>query len=211
MCLVMNVTYAQEGPGLKNQTDSVSYAIGISLFDHVSQFENPVNVDRVLEGFLAASESSAIMDTESANEYIADVSSRIREQEKMKRIMVGERFFVENQKEEGIVTTHTGLQYRVISEGSGESPTAYDTVRVHYTGYLLDGTKFESTYDRHQPAEMVVSRMIRGFGEALQLMKPGAEYVVYIPYFLAYGDRQAGPQILPGSSLMFEIKLLEVL
>jgi len=202
---------AQKGHELKDQTDSVSYALGISMYDHISQFKDPVNIDRLLEGFVQASDSTAVMDADVANEYIADVSERIREKEKMKRIMLGERFFVENQKVEGIVTTRSGLQYRVIKEGEGDSPTQYDSVRVHYTGYLLDGTKFESTHDRHQPAELAVNKLIRGFGEALQLMKPGAEYVVYIPYFLAYGDRKAGPLILPGSSLMFEIELLEVL
>jgi FKBP-type peptidyl-prolyl cis-trans isomerase FkpA/FKBP-type peptidyl-prolyl cis-trans isomerase FklB len=121
----------------------------------------------------------------------------------------GDSFLAENKKKPNIKVTASGLQYEVITEGKGNSPKATDTVKVHYAGTLLDGTKFDSSYDRNEPAEFPVGGVIRGWTEALQLMKPGSKYKLAIPSDLAYGP-QGRPSIPPNSVLLFEVELLEV-
>ncbi|MEM0987380.1 MAG: FKBP-type peptidyl-prolyl cis-trans isomerase [Pseudomonadota bacterium] len=123
----------------------------------------------------------------------------------------GEAFLAENASAEGITVTESGLQYRVLSEGEGNSPVATDTVRVHYEGKLLSGEEFDSSYARGVPAEFGVTQVIGGWTEALQLMKPGAVWEVWLPSNLAYGERGAGGDIGPNEVLYFKIELLEVL
>ena len=122
----------------------------------------------------------------------------------------GDVFLEENKKKEGVVTLDSGLQYKIIKEGEGEKPSKDDTVSVHYKGTLVDGTKFDSSYDRGQPAEFKVGGVIPGWTEALQLMTVGSKWQLCIPSDLAYGERQAGPVIGPNSTLIFEVELLEI-
>src|SRR6202041_2945672 len=119
----------------------------------------------------------------------------------------GEKFLAENKTKEGVKTTDSGLQYKVLTEGSGKSPTASDTVVCHYRGTLLDGTEFDSSYKRGQPATFPVSGVIKGWTEAVQLMPVGSKWQLFIPPDLAYGDRGQGP-IGPNSTLIFEVELL---
>ena len=121
----------------------------------------------------------------------------------------GEAFLAANKEKEGVVTTESGLQYKVIVEGSGEKPTAEDTVQVHYRGTLIDGTEFDSSYARGEPAEFKVNQVIAGWTEALQLMSEGAKWELYIPSDLAYGSRGAGSDIGPDAVLVFEVELLK--
>ena len=121
----------------------------------------------------------------------------------------GEAFLAANKEKEGVVTTESGLQYKVIVEGSGEKPTAEDTVQVHYRGTLIDGTEFDSSYARGEPAEFKVNQVIAGWTEALQLMSEGAKWELYIPSDLAYGGRGAGSDIGPDAVLVFEVELLK--
>lgn len=121
-----------------------------------------------------------------------------------------EKFLMENKNKEGVVTLPSGLQYKVIKEGTGRTPTATDTVSTHYRGTLLDGREFDSSYKRNEPTEFPVNRVIKGWTEALQLMKEGAKWMLYIPPHLAYGERGAGGLIGPNETLIFEIELLKV-
>ena len=122
----------------------------------------------------------------------------------------GERFLAENGKRSGVVTTASGLQYEVINEGSGPRPTAADTVRCHYEGTLIDGTVFDSSYRRNQPAEFGLRQVIAGWTEGVQLMKVGAKYKFYIPYNLGYGEHGAGNSIPPYAALIFTVELLAI-
>jgi len=120
------------------------------------------------------------------------------------------KFLMENKTKEGVQTLPSGLQYKVIKDGTGRTPTLVDTVSTHYRGTLLDGREFDSSYKRNAPAEFPVSRVIKGWTEALQLMKEGAKWILYVPPNLAYGERGAGDLIGPNETLIFEIELLEV-
>ena len=122
----------------------------------------------------------------------------------------GEEFLKENATKEGVKSLPSGLQYKVLKEGTGKSPKATDSVVVHYRGTLINGTEFDSSYKRNEPAEFPVNRVIRGWTEALQLMKEGSKWMLYIPSGLAYGDRGAGGDIGPGETLIFEVELLKV-
>ncbi|MDZ4288296.1 MAG: FKBP-type peptidyl-prolyl cis-trans isomerase [Prosthecobacter sp.] len=122
----------------------------------------------------------------------------------------GEKFLEDNGKKEGITTTDSGLQYKVITAGTGKSPKATDTVLVHYEGTLLDGKIFDSSYQRKEPIEFPLNRVIAGWTEGVQLMKEGAKYRFYIPSKLAYGPRGAGRDIGPNEALIFDVELLEV-
>ena len=122
----------------------------------------------------------------------------------------GETYLKENAKKEGVKTLPSGLQYKVVKEGNGKSPKATDTVSVHYRGTLIDGTEFDSSIKRGEPAEFPVNRVIKGWTEALQLMKEGDKWMLYIPSNLAYGERGAGADIGPNETLIFEVELLKV-
>ena len=122
----------------------------------------------------------------------------------------GEAFLAENKKRAGIVTTPSGLQYEVVKEGTGRQPKASDTVRCHYEGTLIDGTVFDSSYRRNQPAEFGLRQVIAGWTEGVQLMKEGSIFKFYIPYNLAYGERGAGADIPPYAALIFTVELLQV-
>ncbi|MHA2219485.1 MAG: FKBP-type peptidyl-prolyl cis-trans isomerase [Candidatus Hodarchaeales archaeon] len=122
----------------------------------------------------------------------------------------GEEYLAENKKKEGIITTQSGLQYKVLKKGTGKIPKSTDTVTVNYRGTLIDGTEFDSSYRRGQPASFKVNGVIRGWTEALQLMKEGAKWQLYIPSNLAYGERGAGRNIGPNSTLIFEVELISI-
>ena len=123
----------------------------------------------------------------------------------------GEAFLAENKKRAGVVTTPSGLQYEIVKEGTGRQPKANDTVRCHYEGTLIDGTVFDSSYRRNQPAEFGLRQVIAGWTEGVQLMKEGSIFKFYIPYNLAYGERGAGADIPPYAALIFTVELIKVL
>lgn len=122
----------------------------------------------------------------------------------------GEKFLAENGKKEGVTTTASGLQYKVITPGTGKSPKATDTVLVHYRGTLISGVEFDSSYARREPIEFPLNQVIKGWTEGVQLMQEGAKYEFYIPSKLAYGSRGAGRDIGPNEALIFEVELLKV-
>lgn len=210
MVMVTLPLTAQRKAKLKNHSDSLSYMVGVSMYQGAQQFQLDLDYDMVAKGFLAAADSNAVVDGETANNFLRRVSEEAQTAAVEENKEMGRKFLEENSQTEGIIETESGLQYRVIDRGEGDSPSADDEVVVHYTGYLLDGTKFDSSHDRGEPAKFPVNRVIPGWTEVLQLMKPGAEYMVYIPPQLAYGDRQMGNDIPAGSTLIFEIELLEI-
>lgn len=123
----------------------------------------------------------------------------------------GEKFLTENAKKPGVTVTASGLQYEVITEGTGKQPKATDTVRCHYEGTLIDGTIFDSSYKRNEPCDFGLNQVIKGWTEGVQLMKEGAKYRFYIPFNLAYGERGAGGSIPPYAALIFDVELIKVL
>jgi FKBP-type peptidyl-prolyl cis-trans isomerase FklB len=122
----------------------------------------------------------------------------------------GKAFLEANKKNEGVIATPSGLQYKVLTQGTGKTPTPISNVKVHYTGKLIDGTVFDSSVKRGTPADFGVTQVIRGWTEALQLMKEGDKWILYIPYELAYGERGSGPMIPPYSTLIFEVELIKI-
>ncbi|WP_457675538.1 FKBP-type peptidyl-prolyl cis-trans isomerase [Thiolapillus sp.] len=154
------------------------------------------------------------MTPEQMTETLKERSERIQKERKAKAAAAlekGKKFLADNARNEGVKVTDSGLQYKVIREGKGKSPGKADRVRVHYEGHTIDGKKFDSSYDRGKPAEFSVGGVVKGFSEALQLMKPGAKYKVFIPPELGYGERGAGNAIGPNEVLVFDLELLEVL
>ena len=183
---------------LKSDVDSVSYAIGVST--GLGYKENlktlpgaEANVDALIAGFVQAIKGdSTKMNMEEAREYMQKYFVEASAKEANKTKEEGEKFLADNKTKSGVITTESGLQYQVITEGTGAKPTAEDHVKVHYTGTLLDGTKFDSSIDRGEPAEFPVSQVIKGWTEALTMMPVGSKWELYIPQELAYGSRDQG-------------------
>lgn len=201
---------------LKTAVDSASYAIGVST--GAGYKENlktlpggEANVDALIAGFVQAIKGDSTKITPQAaqaylQQYFVEASAR----EATKTKEEGEKFLAENKTKDGVITTESGLQYKVEKEGTGAKPMATDKVKVHYTGTLLDGTKFDSSVDRGEPAEFGVSQVIKGWTEGLQIMPVGSKYIFWIPADLAYGERGAGADIKPNSVLKFEVELLDI-
>ena len=203
---------------LKTAVDSASYAIGVST--GAGYKENlktlpgeEANVDDLIAGFIQAikGDSAALkMTPEEAQRYLQTYFVEAQNREALENKEAGEKFLAENKTKQGVMTTESGLQYQVITEGTGAKPTETDKVKVHYTGTLLDGTKFDSSLDRGEPAEFGVNQVIKGWTEGLQIMPVGSKYIFWIPSELAYGERGAGRDIKPNSVLKFEVELLEI-
>ncbi|MDR1918364.1 MAG: FKBP-type peptidyl-prolyl cis-trans isomerase [Tannerellaceae bacterium] len=203
---------------LHSDVDSASYAIG--LINGAGFKQNlatlpgePVNVDLLIAGLatgLRGDSTKQKMTPEEAQAYVQEYFSRAQAKEVEKTKAEGDKFLEENKTKSGVITTESGLQYQVITEGTGDKPTATDQVRVHYTGSLLDGTVFDSSVERGEPATFGVSAVIRGWTEGLQIMPVGSKYIFWIPSELAYGESGAGRDIKPNSTLKFEVELLEI-
>jgi FKBP-type peptidyl-prolyl cis-trans isomerase len=188
-----------------------SYSLGLSLGSQLRSqglTQDSIAFDRVLQGLrdaLSGSAQASDADLDRVNGLITGARNEAGARNKE----TAKKFLAENGKKKGVVTTASGLQYRVISPGKGTSPKPTDQVSVHYKGTLLDGSEFDSSYKRGQPATFPVNGVIKGWQEALVLMKPGSKYELYIPPELAY-DMNSPPVIPPGSALRFEVELLNV-
>lgn len=198
---------------VKSAEDSLAYAFGIaSYFYYMS---DSMDVDPVLfaKGMIDSKNEKNTMDETTAQGFVMTYMQK-RQAEKMKamysqNIDAGEKFLAENKAREGVQETASGLQYEVITMGSGEKPAETDIVKVHYTGSLSDGTKFDSSVDRGEPAEFGVNQVMLGWQEGIQLMPVGSKFKFYIPYELGYGENGTGP-IPPYSTLVFEVELIEI-
>lgn len=199
--------------------DKLSYALGIGIGSQLAGMgAKELNIDDFAQ---------AIKDVISGSELKVDnaeaqtlVQNFFQEQEAKQQAAAaeagkvakaaGEAFLAENGKKEGVVTLPSGLQYQVLKEGNGKKPSATDQVVCHYEGTLIDGTVFDSSYQRNQPATFGLNQVIAGWTEGVQLMQEGAKYRFFIPYKLAYGERGAGAQIPPFATLVFDVELIEV-
>ncbi len=173
-----------------------------------------ISKDNMLAGFLDGfNEKKTVMSLEEAGSYAQMNFEKIKEAINAEKFAAnreeGEKFLAENKGKEGVVTTESGLQYKIITEGKGAVPTEEQTVKVHYKGTLLDGTEFDSSYEREEPSSFSPNRVIEGWKEALTMMPVGSKWELYIPQDLAYGARESG-KIPPYSTLIFEVELLEI-
>lgn len=200
---------------LTNSTDSAAYCLGVvlgaDLQNMVKNFPgDSINPHLLMQAMQKAflGDSTAISLTDGQN-YLRTYTQAVQEAEAAKRKQEQTTFLAENAKRPEVVSLPSGLQYEVIIPADGPKPTENSTVTVHYEGRLTDGTKFDSSYDRKEPATFQLTRVIKGWTEGVQLMSAGAKYKFYVPYTLGYGERGAGGKIPPYSTLIFTIELIE--
>jgi FKBP-type peptidyl-prolyl cis-trans isomerase FklB len=209
---------AEEKAPPKTQKDKVSYSIGLDIGKNLKEQSVEVNPDYLAKGLKdsLSGEKSLLTDEEIREamtafqaEMQAKQEARMKDQGEKNKIE-GEAFLAENKKKQGVVTLPSGLQYKVVKQGAGKSPKPTDTVTTHYRGTLIDGTEFDSSYKRNEPVSFPVNGVIKGWTEALQLMKAGSKWELYIPSNLAYGEQGAGNVIGPNATLIFEVELISV-
>ncbi|MEW6510306.1 MAG: FKBP-type peptidyl-prolyl cis-trans isomerase [Bacteroidota bacterium] len=204
---------------LETKQDKLSYSIGMNIGKNLRRDSIAITPDVFLRGVLDAGADSAkrLMTDQQVQESIMEFQQELRERQTASAHALGEKnahdgqaFLAENAKKPGVVTLPSGLQYKVIKEGTGKSPKLTSTVTIHYAGRLLDGTEFDSSRKRNEPTTYPCNGFIKGWTEALQLMKEGSTWELYIPSDLAYGESGAGSVIPPNSTLIFDVELLAV-
>ena len=221
MCGVValsGASFAADAPELKTDKEKISYSIGMDIGGNLKRGSVEVDPDLLARGLKDSYGGGKTMLTEDqARQAIADFQKALmaKQMEAMKILSEknkadGEKFLAENAKKEGVKVLPSGLQYKELTPGTGKSPKSTDTVTTHYKGTLIDGAEFDSSYKRGEPATFPVSGVIPGWTEALQLMKEGAKWQLFVPSDLAYGERGAGQVIGPNATLIFEVELLTV-
>jgi len=197
---------------LTSKIDSVNYALGINMGESLKQIGlTEINDDILLAAMHLAlsSDTTALMNNEEAMSFLNVYFQQLQQEKAKKTLDEGQKFLEENAKNPNVSTSPSGLQYQVLQEGTGATPTDADKVTVHYTGTFIDGKKFDSSYDKGQPATFGVTGVIKGWTEALKMMKEGGKMKIWVPSDLAYGPR--GRQGIPGNSvLIFEMELIKV-
>ena len=197
---------------LNNEIDSVSYSLGVNIGENIkTQFPDIdlKNFESAIKDVLDDSKEPTVSGADAQKTIQAYFT---KQQAKASESIVeeGRKFLAENTKRENVITLESGLQYEVIKSGDGTKPTLNDQVTTHYHGTLIDGTVFDSSVERGQPASFPVSGVIKGWTEALQLMNVGSKWRLFVPYDLAYGEKGAGPQIGPFTTLIFEVELISI-
>jgi FKBP-type peptidyl-prolyl cis-trans isomerase FklB len=217
MFAAANLAFAAEKPELKTQKDKLSYAIGLDMGNSLKKNGLDVDPNIVVLGIKdALAGTTPLMTNEEVKAVIMAVQKDLQSKQQERAKIMGEKskkdgdkFLADNKKKKGVKTLPSGLQYKVLAEGNGKMPKTTDTVTVNYKGTLVDGTEFDSSYKRGEPATFPVTGVIKGWTEALQLMKEGAKWQLVIPSDLAYGERGGGP-IGPNAVLIFEVELISV-
>ena len=223
---VKPVKPAPAAGAISSPQDSISYSIGLFMAQSLKQNGmTDLNSALVTQGLrdamsggntrLTMEQASTCMNAYQQKQSAAKNTESMKESAENKKIgdenkKIGDEFLTANKAKAGVMTTASGLQYSIEKEGTGPKPTGTDRVKVHYIGKLLDGSEFDSSVKRGQPAEFGVTQVIKGWTEALQLMPVGSKWKLYIPSDLAYGDRGAGADIKPGSTLVFDVELLDI-
>lgn len=204
-------------PGLPTEKEQISYTIGLAMGKQLTEIKDEINLDTLVKAMRAQLAGEKVLLTDDQAKAIFEAFGQRMQAKQVAKMMAeakanqekGDQFLAENGKKPGVVTTASGLEYQVLTEGTGAKPTAQDGVKVHYKGSLLDGKVFDSSYDRGEPAVMPLQGVIPGWSEGLQLMKVGGKTKFWIPAKLAYGE-QAPPMIGPNQVLVFEVELLDV-
>ena len=204
-------------PGLPTEKEQISYTIGMAMGKQLGEIKDEINLDTVVKAMRAQLAGEKLLLTEDQGKAIFEAFGQKMQAKQIAKMMAdakanqenGDKFLAENGKKPGVVTTASGLQYQVLTEGTGAKPGPKDGVKVHYKGTLLDGKTFDSSYDRGQPAVMPLEGVIPGWSEGLQLVKVGGKTKFWIPAKLAYGE-QAPPMIGPNQVLVFEVELLDI-
>ena len=215
--LMAVAVHAQEKIELKDAKQKSSYAIGMDIGANFKRQDIDVDAKALAAGIADALAGKAQLSDAEQRQVLTELRTQLmgkaeaRQKEAGgKNQIEGEKFLAENKKKEGVKTTASGLQYKVLKSGNGKTPKATDTVKVHYQGTLIDGTVFDSSIERGEPATFPVNGVIPGWTEVLQLMKEGDKWQVFIPSQLAYGAQGAGPKIGPNSTLIFDVELLSI-
>ncbi len=209
---------AQEPQILKTEQDRLNYGLGVGVMRNFQRQGVVVDLDLVIAGMKDTFSGKKLLMTEEELQILMSAFQKDLMQKQMeaakaiaeKNKKEGEPFLAENGKKPGVVTLPSGLQYLVLKEGTGKKPTIDDAVVCHYRGTLIDGTEFDSSYRRNQPATFALKSVIKGWSEALQLMPVGSKWQLFVPSNLAYGEGSAGPQIGANATLIFEVELLAV-
>lgn len=220
VALLAAVGFAEEQAAiLKTETDRLSYSIGMNIGTGLKTQSIEINSDILLRGIKdAMSGAKPLMTEEEIRAALSAFQSQLQakhaamqEKAASENKAKGDAFLAENKKKEGVVVLPSGLQYKILKEGTGPKPKETDTVTTHYRGTLIDGTEFDSSYSRNEPATFPVKGVIKGWTEALQLMPVGSKWQLFIPSILAYGDRGAGGgKIGPNETLIFEVELISI-
>ena len=203
---------------LETSKEKISYSIGLQMGMQLSTLKDKIDLDTVMTGLKDGQTGSEPKLSEDEMRTVMTAFQTQMQQEQQAQAVLAASvnkeeqtsFLAKNGVKDDVVTLDSGLQYKIITEGTGASPTATDTVKVHYRGSLINGVEFDSSLKRGEPVEFPVNRVIPGWTEALQLMKVGSKWQLFIPSELAYGDRGAGNSIGPNSLLIFDVELLEI-
>jgi FKBP-type peptidyl-prolyl cis-trans isomerase FklB len=207
----------EEAKPFKDEKEKASYAVGMNYGSSLKRQDVELDPNQFFQGFNDAYSGKTALTEQEMRDVLNAFSQSLRAKQEEKRKQMAEKnkkegdaFLEENKTKPGVVALPSGLQYRIITAGTGEIPKATDTIVAHYRGTLLDGTEFESSYSRNQPLTRPVNGLIRGWQEALQLMKTGSKWQLFVPPALAYGDRGNPPKIGPDATLIFEMELLSI-
>ena len=215
--LFVSSVLAQDKPDLTNPKQKASYAIGVNIGSNLKSQDLDLDAKALAAGITDELNGKPAMTQEDVQatlqQFQQEMMAKMQAKEKVdadKNLKAGEAFLAENAKKDGVKTTASGLQYKILKDGDGPMPKATDTVKVNYKGTLIDGTVFDSSYDRGEPVTFPVNGVIPGWTEALQLMKAGSKWELFIPANLAYGEHSPSPKIGPNSTLIFEVELLDI-
>ncbi len=213
--LLVGLVRAEDKPAFKDPKEKSSYSIGANWGNSLKRQEVEVDLEATIKGLRDGLAGKSVLTDQELREALNALNQEIRAkmEEKRKRLgetnkQEGEKFLAENKTKPSVITLPSGLQYKVLAEGSGESPKSNDVVTANYRGTLIDGTEFDSSAKNGQPLVRPANMLIKGWTEALQLMKPGAKWQLFVPPDLAYGERGMGAQIAPNAALIFEMELV---